>query len=391
MAQFRKIYNRKGRTDKHGQAPLEIQIKFSPQRRSYHSLKIKLLPSQWDPTNQQILPTHPNHLYLNNYIDGIIQKLQRTEIQCIEKEQAFNLGHVRECMAGIRKTGQITLNEFITRDLEQNTTLAYNTRRDHKITLKYLNAMDPAIYFDQVGPALYERFTNYLLTHGQGVNTAAKYHKNINRYLSRAVPDHLSLDAKQSYNRHPLKKIPTNRTGLWAHELKKVEALDYPLGSTIRRVLDMFLFGCYTGLRFSDVMAITPGMITRGAEGGRELRIWMQKTRKPLHLPLEKLFAGRSLRVIHPYNLKDKSAPVFKPLSNQRVNDHLKTISAEAGLDKALTFHMARHTFLTTIAIKTGSIFLVMLYGGISKAETAQIYIHLASQAMASELDGIEW
>jgi integrase len=49
-----------------------------------------------------------------------------------------------------------------------------------------------------------------------------------------------------------------------------------------------------------------------------------------------------------------------------------------AEIDKLLTFHVARHTFLTHVAKNTGSIFQVMKYGGLRKTDTAMIYVHLA-------------
>lgn len=43
--------------------------------------------------------------------------------------------------------------------------------------------------------------------------------------------------------------------------------------------------------------------------------------------------------------------PVF---SNQKTNEYLKEIAGICGIDRRLTFHMARHTFATTITLNNG-------------------------------------
>jgi site-specific recombinase XerD len=41
-------------------------------------------------------------------------------------------------------------------------------------------------------------------------------------------------------------------------------------------------------------------------------------------------------------------------LSNQKMNFYFKEIASIAGVDKDLTFHIARHTFATTITLNHG-------------------------------------
>jgi len=62
------------------------------------------------------------------------------------------------------------------------------------------------------------------------------------------------------------------------------------------------------------------------------------------------------------------------------MNGALKVIQHETGIRKDIKSHVGRHTFGTLYAHKTGSIFDVMKIMGISKFETAQIYINLSEE-----------
>jgi site-specific recombinase XerD len=65
-------------------------------------------------------------------------------------------------------------------------------------------------------------------------------------------------------------------------------------------------------------------------------------------------------------------------MPDQKVNFHLKTVSVDCNSPFPLTFHVARHSFCTRIAMQTGSVFEVMRYAGILKIDTAMIYVNLA-------------
>ena len=73
------------------------------------------------------------------------------------------------------------------------------------------------------------------------------------------------------------------------------------------------------------------------------------------------------------------------------MNRYLKKVAFDAGIKTPITFHYARHTFLTILAYKSKDLFAVMDYGGITSVSTAQGYIHLASQWIDEGLKSIDW
>jgi len=130
---------------------------------------------------------------------------------------------------------------------------------------------------------------------------------------------------------------------------------------------DFFLFSCYTGLRFSDLTAMTYENIKDGC-----LTFTMQKTNKELSMPLME----KAKRIIAKYeNHPDRHANTLLPLSNnKRTNINLKEIAAKCKINKPITFHIARHTFASThVFIGTHLIILKELMGH-SSIEQTEIY-----------------
>ncbi len=82
---------------------------------------------------------------------------------------------------------------------------------------------------------------------------------------------------------------------------------------------------------------------------------------------------------------------VFPSYSQQVINRYFKIITHDAGINTPISFHYARHTFMTILALKTGNIFTVMDYGEISSVTTAQSYIHMASKWIDKGLETVDW
>ena len=124
-----------------------------------------------------------------------------------------------------------------------------------------------------------------------------------------------------------------------------VKRLDY--------VRDVFLFSCYTGLAYVDVQKLKRTEIAVGADGERWIFTKRQKTDTPSRIPLLP-FAEAIIKKYQNHEqciIRDRVLPVF---SNQKMNAYLKEIADVCGINKQLTFHIARHTFATSITLNNG-------------------------------------
>lgn len=142
------------------------------------------------------------------------------------------------------------------------------------------------------------------------------------------------------------------RVYLTEEELEKIAAKRM-VTERLAQVRDIFLFCCLTGLAYTDVQQLSRNNVIKGIDGEAWLTLQRQKTGTPTRLPLlpaAKFILERYRE--HPHCLyKNRLLPV---LSNQKMNAYLKEIMDVCGIQKAATFHTARHTFATTVTLLNG-------------------------------------
>jgi site-specific recombinase XerD len=121
----------------------------------------------------------------------------------------------------------------------------------------------------------------------------------------------------------------------------------------LNNVKDIFLFSCYTGLAYVDISNLQRNQIIKGIDGMPWINIQRQKTATPSRLPLLPV----PLEIMNKYKNHPKcikESYVLPVLTNQKMNAYLKEIADICGITKNLTFHIARHTFATTITLNNG-------------------------------------
>ncbi len=142
------------------------------------------------------------------------------------------------------------------------------------------------------------------------------------------------------------------REFLSAEELQKIVSHDFKI-ERLNQVRDVFVFACFTGLAYVDIKKLKRSETVTGVDGDPWIFTHRQKTKGVSRIPLLPI----PLTIIDKY--KDHSACINKDLllpvlSNQKLNAYLKEIADMCGITKNLTFHIARHTFATTVTLSNG-------------------------------------
>ena len=82
---------------------------------------------------------------------------------------------------------------------------------------------------------------------------------------------------------------------------------------------------------------------------------------------------------------------VFPVISNQRMNGYLKEIADICGITKTLTFHIARHTFATTVTLSNGvPMESVSKMLGHTSIRTTQIYAKVVEQILSEDMRNLQ-
>jgi len=369
--------------NKKGEGLIQIIVRFSPNIRKKVSTGIYVLPEQWD-EKHRCVRKHDSAIQYNLKISGKIDAIKRFESELDMRNQPFTLKQLETFLVGEQAIS--IFNEFYRTQLNK-CNLADSSRRDQNQTLEILSAYNSRIMFNDLNSTLILDFDNYLRNEGYAQSTILKHHKNIKKYIKLAITQSIFTG---DVSRHPYTGIKFTRPKgsrdfLTWEEILKIKNSVYPTDRQ-RKIADLFVFQCCTGLRDSDLRRVTNEMFD-----GENLVIKPLKTINSsgikVVLPLKQLFEGL------PYELFTKYNGILSVPANQDYNSELKVVASNAEITKHLTTHVGRHTFLTQIALVTGNVFTVMKLGGITKIDTAQIYIHIAEDSInaADMLTGIAW
>ena len=181
-------------------------------------------------------------------------------------------------------------------------------------------------------------------------NTAVKYIKNFNKIIKICLANHWI--ERNPFANYKSKVKEVERVYLSEEEIQEISNKEFAT-ERLSLVRDIFLFSCFTGLAYIDVKNLTKSHISLGIDGEKWIFTHRQKTEsasKVPILPVTQMIIDKYAD--HPQALnQDKLLPI---LSNQKMNAYLKEIAAVCKIDKELTFHIARHTFATTVTLTNG-------------------------------------
>jgi integrase len=152
---------------------------------------------------------------------------------------------------------------------------------------------------------------------------------------------------KNPFNLYSGKIKVTDATYLTADELKRIENKIFSI-DRLERVKDIFLFSCYTGYSPIDALKLTRKNIIQDADKNLWIKTNRQKTGTKANVPI----LPPVLKIINKYQFEGDE--LLPKISNQKMNAYLKEIADLVGIDKNLTWYVARHTFATTVTLGNG-------------------------------------
>lgn len=216
-----------------------------------------------------------------------------------------------------------------------------------------------------------------------GNNGVMKHLERFRKMVNLAVK--LEWLEKNPFTSFKLKFEKVQRDCLTKRELAAIEQRVFRI-PRLQMVRDLFVFSCYTGLAYIDLMQLEQLNIVTGMDGEKWLVLDRQKTGNLVRVPL----LPRAMEILEQYRghkRSQASGTIFPSISNQKLNTYLKEIADLCGIDKNLTFHLARHTFATTVTLSNGvpieSVSKMLGHGSI---RTTQIYAKVVEQKLSEDM-----
>lgn len=218
-------------------------------------------------------------------------------------------------------------------------------------------------------------------------NTTIKYISNFRKIVNRCIRS--GWLTKDPFLGFKMTKREVERTALSKQEIQAIADKTF-LSERLTQVRDIFLFCCYTGLAYADIKKLKRSEIAIGIDGEKWIFTSRQKTETASRIPL----LPTSLAIMERYNQhpqcahEDRLLPV---LSNQKMNSYLKEIADTCDIEKKFTFHIARHTFATTVTLSNGvPIETVSKMLGHKNLRTTQHYAKIIDRKVSDDMQELK-
>lgn len=249
------------------------------------------------------------------------------------------------------------------------------------------------VFLKQLNYAFVTEFEYYLRNYRDsnkklslGNNGVMKHLERFKKIINLAVK--LEWMEKNPFNQFQLKYHKYDREFLDEVELELLQSTELK-NERLEKIRDCFVFACYTGLSYVDVKELCMENIVKGIDGNQWISTKREKTDKPVKVPL----IPQAKAILQKYKNINGTGPKVGLLpinSNQKTNAYLKEVAAACGIEKHLTFHVARHTFATTVMLSNNvPIETVSKLLGHTKLSTTQIYARVVESKISEDIDDL--
>lgn len=347
-------------------------------RKLYISTNVYLRPEEWDKDRAQVV-NHPHAPALNAMLYEKIIELQSVEIAYWKQGISPSLLDIKKAVKG-HVTADMTFLQFAHRSVAASKRRE-GTKQNIYATLHHIKAFQGDLEIKDVNYKFIVEFEAYLRSTGLKVNSVGKHLRNVRTLINEAINQGYLPLSEYPFRKFKIQKERPEHRVLTKKELAKLERMTLKSKSR-QRVLDAFLFCCYTGLRFSDFKQIMTKDIS-AIKGTTWISFKSLKTGISQKIPISMLFSGKALELIEKYGKMERMNRIG---CNADVNRTLKEIVKGAEISKRVTFHTSRHTFATLLLADGVSITTIQKLLGHTSVKTTQIYSEVLDDTLTNDL-----
>lgn len=310
-----------------------VTSRFGRNEKLMYATPLKVAPIFWDAEKQRVKRSKYCSYAddVNSALILISSKLETFVAESAREGKAVSKERIKEFLdrhfgkGGLKPS---TFHEFFETyiaecDTRQNgrrggQTVTYKTKREYARTLEYIKSFEKkerrVLDFEDFDKALLQSFVAYLQSLNLATNTIAHKLISLKALLREAVERELTDNTKWQGFRHATED--TEAIALDENELERIRACE--LSGQLAKIRDLFLMGCWTGLRFSDLTSLQAEHIQDGL-----IVIRQQKTNNIVTIPVHPVFK----------EIWDRYGEVPVRISNQKFNDHIKEVCRLAGIN----------------------------------------------------------
>lgn len=366
-------YNRV-KTNKKGVAPIMIRITIEGMRLNL-STHIEIEEKLWNKKTQLIRGNDVLSKKYNQYLLTLKSQVWEVQNDCLKKDIPFSLELVKNKLKGTETDRYTLLDAFdyqighlktrVGIDISASTVKKYETCKRKVVEFLSSEMKRDDIFLVELNHQfIFELDMNMRTKGGLQNNGVLKNMQQLKRVINIALRN--DWLTKNPFSNYRGKLEETKRVFLTKEELDRVEQFEIN-DDKLEKIRDVYLFSCYTGLAYSDVLKLNANHFHK-INNQDWIILDRTKTKNQSTIPL----LPKASAILKKYEGDKKLLPV---ISNQNTNKYLKELALLVGINKRLSFHSSRHTFGSTVTLNQGvDIMSVSAMLGHKQLKSTQIY-----------------
>lgn len=354
-----------------------IRLRLTINRKvKYYPTNIYVIPKQF--SSGHVLRRDPEYINKNLLIDKSTNKANKIIFEFRINDIPITFENFDRDFSN-KMYGSKSFYDFVdTLRIELKGKLTQGSLKGYLDQSNKMKSFRTVLLFRDIDRRFIDQYELYLIkVKENNKNTIIKSMKFIKSVLNKAVLG--GMIKENVFDKIPLGRTDGNREFLTINELNSLEELYFKnkLKQNKNNVLRYFLFCCYTGLRYSDVLNLRFSDI----QENKYISVKMVKTKEKVTIPL----IEKAKELVPKQCFKMQK--VFKVLTDQPTNRYLKDIMKVAKINKSISFHCSRHTFATvskTLGIEYDVISKIL---GHTDIKTTKVYTRYEVSHLEKEME----
>ena len=387
------LYLKKSGLDKSGKAPIMGRITIGRSIAQF-SCKLSCNPDLWNPRESRMDGKSREAVEVNGRLENLLLSIQSAYQSLLARGCPFDATDVKEQFQGSVQTRCMLIERLdmlikekeshVGVDIRKESMASYHSTRIHlqEFIQKKYKVSDLAL--SQLTENFIHEFQQYFLGEcgfqESSFYNVATHLKTVCRQAYReGVADILLFDKVKISKGN--KKLPKALDRGAFDKLKTLHFED--LEEEMETARDIFLFACYTGAAYCDLMELDKSHLVRDDEGSLWLKFNRQKTGVPCRVKL----LPEAIRLMEKLH-SDERETLLPFMGYATYQSYLKALRLRAGISFPFTTHTARHTFATLITLEQGvPIETVSKMLGHSNVSMTERYAKVTPQKLFEEFD----
>lgn len=387
------LYLKKSEPDKSGKAPVMGRITVNRTMAQF-SCKLFCTPQLWNPRESRPNGKGREAVETNAKIEKLLLAVNSAFDCLMQRKKDFDAAAVRDLFQG--NVGmQMTLLKLLDRHNEEMkarvgidrapTTMAtyvYTRRTLAEFIREKFKVSDLA--FGQLNEQFIRDYQDFCLGEKKLAMETIRHYLAILKKICRiAYKEGYSEKYYFSHLKLPKQK-ETAPKALSRENFEKLRDLEIPERRRSHILTkDLFLFACYTGTAYADVVSITRENLFTDDEGN----LWLKYRRKKTDYLGRVKLLPEALALIEKYR-DDTRKTLFPPQGYHTLRANMKALRLMAGLSQDLVYHMGRHSFASLVTLEQGvPIETISRMLGHSNIQTTQIYARVTPKKLFEDMD----